>query len=54
MATKGKVKSGSKSEYAALLRYNSYVLGIHNYYSLATRISEDCGKIAFRIQKSLE
>lgn len=45
---------GSRSEYAALSRYNSYVLGIHNYYSLATRISEDCAKIAFRIQKSLE
>ena len=45
-------KSGC--EYAALSRYNSFVLGIHNYYSIVTRISEDCGKLAFRIQSSLK
>ena len=45
-------KSGC--EYAALSRYNSFVLGIHNYYSIATRISEDCGKLAFRTQSNLK
>lgn len=45
-------KSGC--EYATLSRYNSFVLGIHNYYSIATRISEDCSKLAFRIQSSLK
>ena len=46
--------SKSGCEYSALSKYNSFVLGVHNYYSNATRISEDCAKMAFRIQANLK
>jgi len=40
-------------EYKALCRYNAYVLGIHNYYRIATRISRDCSRLACPVQRSL-
>ena len=40
--------------YAEVSRYNSFVLGIHDYYSMATRASEDFRPIAFSVQKSLK
>lgn len=45
---------GKRSEHAAVTRYNSYVLGVHNYYSMATMISRDLRKLAFSVQKSLK
>lgn len=35
-------------------RYNSNIIGIHNYYNMATMISKDCRDIAFRINRILE
>lgn len=35
-------------------RYNSNVIGVHNYYNMATMISKDCRDIAFRINRILE
>lgn len=40
--------------YAEVSRYNSYVLGIHAYYSMATKVSADFRPIAFSVQKSLK
>lgn len=40
--------------YAEVSRYNSFVLGVHDYYSMATRASEDFRPIAFSVQKSLK
>ena len=40
--------------YAEVSRYNSFVLGVHDYYSMATRVSEDFRPIAFSVQKSLK
>ncbi len=34
--------------------YNSMVMGIQNYYGIATNISIDCGRIAFRVNKTLK
>ena len=45
---------GKRSEHAAVTRYNSYVLGVHNYYSMATMVSRDLRKLAFSVQKSLK
>ena len=45
---------GKRSEHAAVTRYNSYVLGVHNYYSMATMVSHDLRKLAFSVQKSLK
>lgn len=33
--------------------YNSYLIGVHNYYSIATHVNLDFQKIAFDVKKSL-
>lgn len=40
--------------YAEVSRYNSFVLGVHEYYSMATKVSADFRPIAFSVQKSLK
>lgn len=40
-------------EALAIDLYNSKVIGIHNYYRIATHISIDCGEIGFSIRKIL-
>ena len=40
--------------YEAVLNYNAYVIGIHNYYSSATHVSLDFSQIAFSVKKSLK
>lgn len=38
----------------ALWMYNSYVMGIHNYYSLATNVNVDLHKIAFSLKDTIK
>jgi len=38
-----------KDRYKAIQNYNSKVMGIHNYYRTATRITLDCRKIAYQV-----
>lgn len=40
--------------YAEVSRYNSFVVGVHDYYSMATKVSADFRPIAFSVQKSLK
>lgn len=40
-------------EYRLIQKYNSYIMGIHNYYSIATHVNIDIHKIAFDVKKSL-
>lgn len=40
--------------YTEVSRYNSFVLGVHAYYSMATKVSADFRPIAFSVQKSLK
>ena len=40
-------------EYRLIQKYNSYVMGVHNYYSIATHVNIDFHKIAFDVKKSL-
>lgn len=40
-------------EYRLIQRYNSYIIGIHNYYCIATHVNIDIQKIAFDVKKSL-
>ena len=47
-------RQGKLYEYEAICRYNSFVMGVHNYYSLATMISADMKSIAFPVHKSLK
>ena len=41
------------TEYRLLQKYNSYVMGVHNYYDIATHVNIDFQKIAFDVKKSL-
>ncbi len=45
---------GRKTGYEAVLNYNAFVIGIHNYYCKATHVSLDFSKIAFSVKKSLK
>ena len=45
---------GKHSEYDAICKYNSYVMGIHEYYRLATMVAYDLVPISFSVQKSLK
>ena len=45
---------GKRAEHAAVARFNSYVIGVHNYYSMATFICHDFHTLAFfSVHKSL-
>lgn len=38
-----------KDRYAQVSKYNSMVMGVHNYYSMAVLVSQDCAKIARQV-----
>lgn len=38
-----------KEEYKHVAYYNSYVIGVHNYYRFATHVRKDFDKIAFQV-----
>ena len=40
-------------EYRLIQKYNSYLIGVHNYYSIATHVNIDIHEIAFDVKKSL-
>lgn len=40
--------------YEVVQNYNTFAMGVHTYYALATHVSQDFGKIAFHIGKSLK
>lgn len=40
--------------YETISKYNSFIMGTHNYYSLATMVSKDMRPLAFSVQKSLK
>lgn len=37
-----------------IYRYNVVVIGVHNYYKIATNINIDCSKIAYRLQGTIK
>jgi group II intron reverse transcriptase/maturase len=45
---------GENSEYQAVNLYNSYVLGIHNYYRMATDVCDDFMTMAYGIKTSIK
>ncbi|HEX3027115.1 MAG TPA: group II intron reverse transcriptase/maturase [Clostridia bacterium] len=45
---------GKRTEYNAICKYNAYVLGIHEYYQMATQVCNDLHSIAFSVHKSLK
>lgn len=47
-------KQGELYVYETISKYNSFIMGVHNYYSLATMVSKDMRPLAFSVQKSLK
>lgn len=45
--------ASSQSQYVAIQQYNSVVAGLHNYYRVATRVSEDFSAIAQGLKKQM-
>ncbi len=46
--------AGSENaQYSAIQKYNSVVYGLHNYYRVATKVSEDFSKIAWGLKKKM-
>jgi len=45
---------GKHSEYNEICRYNAYVMGIHEYYQMATHICNDFRTIRLSVHKSLK
>lgn len=39
-------------DYAEIAKYNAFVLGVHDYYCMATKVSRDFRGLAFSVQKS--
>lgn len=44
----------SREQYIAIQKYNSTVTGLHNYYRLATRVSEDFPDLSQGLKKQME
>lgn len=44
----------NKEEYKAIMRYNSLIWGVHNYFQIASEVNIDCEKIAYAINNSLK
>lgn len=42
-----------KAQFMQLMTYNAVVAGIHQYYCIATAVSEDFGKLAYGVKKQL-
>lgn len=51
LLTRIRDESGSYNEARLIEEYNSKVIGIHNYFDMATMISEDCGDISNNLRK---
>jgi len=43
--------SNGKTEVQAIIAYNAFVVGIHNYYQIATVVSQDFDKVNYQIAK---
>ena len=43
-----------RTAFRSIGQYNAYVLGIHEYYSMATEVSKDFHKISFHINRTLK
>lgn len=45
--------ANGKAHYASMQRYNAVVMGVHNYYCLATEVTHDFSKITYPIRKMI-
>ena len=45
---------GEATEHYAVINYNSYIMGIHNYYQMATCVNSDFQPLAYGIKQSIK
>lgn len=52
----GKIKfpANKDEEHKFIMDYNSYVLGVHNYYCVATHVSRDFAEIGFSVKRTMK
>ena len=46
--------SKGKTEIRAILDYNAFVMGVHNYYEMATDVSVDFQEIGYQVKKTVK
>lgn len=54
MVEKIKFPANANEEHKFIMDYNSYVLGIHNYYRIATHVSRDFAEIGFSVKRTMK
>lgn len=54
LVAKIKFPANENEEHKFIMDYNSYVLGIHNYYRIATHVSRDFAEIGFSVKRTME
>ncbi len=52
----GKIKfpADKFEEHKFIMDYNSYVTGVHNYYRIATHVSQDFAEIGFPVKRTMK
>ena len=52
----GKIKfpADKFEEHKFIMDYNSYVMGVHNYYRIATHVSQDFAEIGFPVKRTMK
>ena len=54
MIEKIKFPANANEEHKFIMDYNSYVLGVHNYYRIATHVSHDFSEIGLSVQRTMK
>ena len=54
MVEKIKFPANENEEHKFIMDYNSYVLGVHNYYRIATHVSSDFAEIGFSVKRTMK
>lgn len=54
MVEKIKFPANENEEHKFIMDYNSYVLGVHNYYRIATHVSRDFAEIGFSVKRTMK
>lgn len=49
-----KFPANTNEEHKFIMDYNSYILGIHNYYAIATHVSCDFSEIGFSVKRTMK
>ena len=54
LVAKIKFPADKFEEHKFIMDYNSYVMGIHNYYSMATHANQDFSEIGFSVKRTMK